>query len=309
MNSVKKNRRKISSGFTLIEFVMVIVLLGLLAIVAIPKYSDLQAEAKLAAEKGVLGAVRSGIYTYFVKHKAYPATLDSATPATCSTTNMCFGTVLDQDGVTSGWSKTDSLNYQSPTGNTYTYKPSDGSFLLANTSLVSSNFDSGTAVGWTTTMGSASVQDGQYVLSGAQARAFTGDASWSDYTIETDATLIQGAGYGVFFRVTNASSLTGYSFQYDATWMGGTFIMRKWTAGQEAAPFATASPPSGFQWSGTERQVKVSVSGNTFTAFIDGQQVLSGTNSAYSSGQVGLRTWTNSSASFDNFQVSKAPTN
>lgn len=296
-----------SAGFTLIELVMVIVLLGLLATVAIPKYFDLQSEAKLAAEKGIVGAVRSGIYTYFVKNKAYPATLDSATAAACATTNMCFSTVLDQNGVTSGWTKTDSVNYQSPAGNTYTYNPSNGSFVSANAPLLSSNFDAGTAAGWTTTMGSASVQDGQYVLSGSQARSFTGDPSWSDYTIDTDATLAQGAGYGVFFRVTNAANLTGYSFQYDANWMGGSFIMRQWTAGHEAAPFATASPPAGFQWSGTERQVKLNVSGNTFTAFIDGQQVLTGTNSAYSSGQVGLRTWTNSSASFDNFQVSAAP--
>jgi type II secretory pathway pseudopilin PulG len=286
---------------------MVIVLLGLLAIVAIPKYYDLQSDAKLAAEKGVVGAVRSGIYTYFVKNKAYPATLDSATLAVCSVANMCFGTVLDQDGVTSGWTKTDSLTYQGPAENTYTYKPSDGSFLPGAAPLVSSDFDSGVATGWATTMGSAVVQDGQYVLSGGQARAFTGDPSWSDYIIETDATLIQGAGYGVFFRVTNASSLTGYSFQYDVNWMGGTFIMRQWTGGHEAAPFAMASPPPGFQWTGTERQVKLNVSGNTFTAFIDGQQVLTGTNSAYSSGQVGLRTWTNSSASFDNFEVTAAP--
>ncbi|MBU1726790.1 MAG: prepilin-type N-terminal cleavage/methylation domain-containing protein, partial [Candidatus Omnitrophica bacterium] len=54
------NRRR---GFTLIELVMVIVILAILAIVAIPKYFDLQSDARSAAEKGVVGGVRAGVYT------------------------------------------------------------------------------------------------------------------------------------------------------------------------------------------------------------------------------------------------------
>lgn len=123
------------TGFTLIEVVMVMVLLGLLATVAIPKYYDLQNDANTAAEKGVAGAVRAGVHTYFAKNRTYPATLDSATPAVCSATNKCFDAVLDQNGITSSWIKTDSLSYQSPAGNTYIYKPGEGSFLSSSTPL------------------------------------------------------------------------------------------------------------------------------------------------------------------------------
>ena len=46
-------------GFTLIELVMVIVILGILAAVAIPRYVNLQNEALDATFKGVCGGLKS----------------------------------------------------------------------------------------------------------------------------------------------------------------------------------------------------------------------------------------------------------
>jgi len=51
--------KKQQTGFTLIELVIVIVILGLLAATALPRFADLTGDARQAALDGIEGAVRS----------------------------------------------------------------------------------------------------------------------------------------------------------------------------------------------------------------------------------------------------------
>lgn len=60
------------SGFTLIELIVVIVILGILSVTAIPRYLDITKEAHIAMTEGVAGAFRGGVVLanaeYLVKH-------------------------------------------------------------------------------------------------------------------------------------------------------------------------------------------------------------------------------------------------
>ena len=132
------------------------------------------------------------------------------------------------------------------------------------------------------------------------------NSTGNDYRISTDANLDSGNGYGLLFRASENENgrLDGYTLQYDPGYGGGQFIMRKWVNGYELwPPFATAKPSEGFAWHDTDRQIKVDVQGDTFTAYVDGQEVLVGEDDSYPFGEVGIRTWNSSDVCFDNFTV------
>ena len=67
----RKNRRFVT-GFTLVELLIVIIIIGILATIAIPQYNKMVEKAKWSEAVNVLGSIKSTCLVYYAEYGIYP---------------------------------------------------------------------------------------------------------------------------------------------------------------------------------------------------------------------------------------------
>ena len=109
--------KQVQQGFTLIELMIVVAIIGILAAIAIPAYQDYTIRAKMSEALNMASSAKTSVSEYIISQNAYPAdateagfesnpdtdvvnsvTWDQSNNAIIVTVKAIGGTVSDGDG-------------------------------------------------------------------------------------------------------------------------------------------------------------------------------------------------------------------
>ena len=139
-----------NKGFTLVEILIVVVILGILAAIVIPQFSDASTQSKVSSLQSSLQTMRSQLSLYKIQHN------DAAPSTTDATFELQMTTYTDVDG-----------NTQATKDATFCYGPYLQS--IPNNPFTNDN-----------TVGSASTNDWNYTVVGTDATIYAGADTTAD---------------------------------------------------------------------------------------------------------------------------------